>query len=147
MPSSGTSSFYCNDTELTVLRWDLHDSMDMPGGFRRAQSSWTIPASYYTGLTCHSCLISVCHSMCLQTSHSETSPPAHVPLQVPLTWALQSGIPHLPASPVHFPVLWWAIHPCSCFLCFSPMNRRAATSGTCVFLRPQFPSSHLWEDS
>lgn len=44
MPSSGTSSFYCNDTELTVLRWDLHDSMDMPGGFRRAQSSWYHPS-------------------------------------------------------------------------------------------------------
>lgn len=58
MPSSGTSNFYCNGTELSTLHWDLHISMDLAGGFQRAQSSRCHHNQllHWLWQTCHSCL-------------------------------------------------------------------------------------------
>lgn len=113
MPSSGTSSFDCDGPELAVLCWDLYISRDMPGGFQRAQSSY---CHHNQLLHCHSCLISLYQSMCLQTSQSETSPLC--PCSPAGSSRMSSPVWNSPPPSQSCPLPYWsagcAADPCSC---------------------------------
>lgn len=117
MPSSGTSSSCCNGSELTVLYWDLHiHQHGYTWGFSES-IEWLMPSHPSTTLvvsTCHSCLISLYWIACLQTSQSETNPPAPAGSS-----HMSSSVWYPPSPNQSCPLAYWgvwcSIFPCSTF--------------------------------
>lgn len=111
---------------MVALCWDL--KIGMHGGFQRIQTLWSSlchhwQLPHWLWQSCPSHLLSLCLSMCLQTSQSETralltSPCRFLPHNIS-----RLVFSHLPASPAHSP-MWCAWCAISSGRCSSPHPSR-----------------------